>query len=157
MIVPFPSRSAILRRVTVALCAGLAVPLALSAGSALAQQQPDLATLHDALRLTSAQEVGWKSFAAASAPDPNQSAREGSAEQMLPRLTAPQRVDLSIAVMEADLDTLRTRGHALKAFYAMLTPAQQAEFDRQTTPRDQGQSSGYPAPGAPGRGPAPSY
>jgi LTXXQ motif family protein len=149
MNVALPSRSAFFRRLSLALAAAIALPLVMAAGSALAQQQADLTTLHDALRLTSTQEVAWRSFAAASAPDPSQSARESTAEQMLPRLTAPQRVDLSIAVMEADLDTLRTRGQALKAFYAMLTPAQQAEFDRQTTPREQSQSSGYPAPDAP--------
>ena len=55
---------------------------------------------------------------------------------MLPTLTAPQRVDLSIDAMEADLDSLRERGRALKAFYATLTPAQQATFDRQTLPSE---------------------
>jgi hypothetical protein len=149
MFAPLPSRIAAPRRLALSLAAAVALPMALAAGSAFAQQ-PDLATLHDTLHLTSTQEVAWKTFAAASAPDPNQSARERTAEQMLPGLTAPQRVDLSIAVMEADLDTLRIRGHALKAFYATLTPAQQGAFDRQTTPSEQAQPSTYP-----GRAPPP--
>ena len=104
-----------------------------------ADSQAELTSLHAALRITAAQEDGWRAFVAASQPDAQQQARERTAEQMLPSLTSPQRVDLSIAAMEADLDTLRTRGRALKAFYATLTPAQQATFDRQTLPRDQEQ------------------
>jgi hypothetical protein len=146
MIAPLPSRSVSRWRFAVPLAAAVALSWALAAGSALAQQQPDLASLRDALHLTSTQEVAWKTFAAASVPDPNQAARDRSAESMLPGLTAPQRVDLSIAVMEADLDTLRNRGRALKAFYATLTPTQQAEFDHQTTPSEQAQPSAYPGP-----------
>ncbi len=149
MTAPFPTRSAFSRRFALLAAAAIALSLALAAGPALAQQQPDLAALHDALHLTSTQEVAWKTFAAASAPDPNQSARDRTAEQMLPGLTAPQRVDLSIAVMEADLDTLRTRGQALKAFYATLTPVQRTAFDGQTSPREQAQPSAYPRPGSP--------
>jgi cell division protein FtsB len=55
---------------------------------------------------------------------------------MLPHLTSPQRVDLSIAAMEADMQTLRARGAALKAFYATLSSGQQQIFDSQTLPRD---------------------
>ena len=148
MTAPFPTRSAFSRRFALPAAAAIALSLALAAGPA-AQQQPDLAALHNALHLTSTQEVAWKTFAAASAPDPNQSARDRTAEQMLPGLTAPQRVDLSIAVMEADLDTLRTRGQALKAFYATLTPVQRTAFDGQTSPREQAQPSAYPRAGLP--------
>jgi hypothetical protein len=98
---------------------------------------PSLDDLHDALRLTADQDAAWRAFAAASAPDTEQQARERAAQQMMPTLHAPQRVDLSISAMEADLDTLRRRGAALKAFYATLTPAQQQTFDRQTLPRQQ--------------------
>jgi hypothetical protein len=148
MFAPPLSRPATFWRFVLPLAAAVALPLALAAGAALAQP-PDLASLHDALHLTSTQEGAWKAFAAASAPDPNKGARERSAEEMLPGLAAPQRVDLSIAVMEADLDTLRNRGRALKAFYATLTPAQQAAFDRQTTPSEQAQPSAYARPTAP--------
>lgn len=116
----------------------LAAVAALVASSAHAQgegQGPDLTRLHAALRLTPAQEGAWRAFAAASQPDPEQEARERAAEAMLPSLHAPQRVDLGIAAMEADLDTLRRRGQALKSFYATLSPGQQAVFDRQTAPQ----------------------
>jgi hypothetical protein len=115
----------------------------LAAGAALAQppgyggQPSELASLHAALHITAAQEDAWRAFVAASQPDPQAQARERAAAQMLPTLSAPQRVDLSIAAMEADLDTMRERGRALKAFYATLSAAQQATFDRETLPRDE--------------------
>ncbi len=103
--------------------------------------QSELSALHAALHITSGQEGAWRAFVAASQPDPQQQARERSAEQMLPTLTAPQRVELSIAAMEADLDTLRERGRALKTFYATLTASQQAVFDRETLPRQEAEGS----------------
>lgn len=128
------------------LAAAASMALALTAGAALAQpygyggppdQQRDLARLHAALHITAAQEGAWRAFVAANGPDPQAQARERSAQAMLPTLTAPQRVDLSIAAMQADLDTLRQRGAALKAFYATLTPDQQRIFDRETLQREQ--------------------
>lgn len=95
---------------------------------------PDLDGLHDALHLTPDQETAWRAFAAASAPSPEQQARERAAQSMMASLHSPQRVDLSIAAAEADLQTLRERGAALKTFYAVLTATQQAAFDRRTLP-----------------------
>jgi LTXXQ motif family protein len=111
-------------------------------GSYGGDAQDQLRTLHAALHITAAQEDAWRAFMAASQPDPQQQARERAAEQMLPGLTAPQRVDLSLAAMQADLASMRQRGAALKAFYATLTPSQQATFDRETLPRDEGEG-GY--------------
>jgi hypothetical protein len=105
------------------------------AGAAQAQSQPrapDLHQLHDALNLSSAQAPAWDTFLAAMQPDANQEARDRSAGEMMPTLHAPQRVDLSIAAMQADLEDLQRRGAAIKAFYSTLSPAQQAVFDRQT-------------------------
>ena len=128
----------------------LAAALAILGPAALAQpappgqvgpagqpQQADIARLHSQLRLTAAQEPAWRAFVAASQPDAQQQARDRSAQQMLPTLTSPQRVDLSISAMEADLDTLRARGAALKSFYAALTSAQRVVFDRETLPRQE--------------------
>jgi protein CpxP len=103
-------------------------------GPAAQSGGPDLAGLHDALRLTPDQEAAWRTFAAASAPSPEQEARERAAQSMMATLRSPQRVDLSISAAEADLQTLRERGAALKAFYAVLTPGQQTTFDRRTLP-----------------------
>jgi protein CpxP len=100
-------------------------------------QPSEFASLHAALHITAAQEAGWRAFVAASQPDPQAQARERAAEQMAPTLNAAQRVDLSIAAMEADLDTMRERGRALKAFYATLSASQQATFDRETLPQNE--------------------
>ena len=118
-----------------ALCALVAI-----AATSLAQAQargPDLHRLHDALNLSAAQEEAWNAFQAASQPNPQDEARDRTAAQMMPGLHAPQRVDLSIAAMKADLDEMEQRGAALKTFYGALSPAQQTTFDRETTPRDQ--------------------
>jgi len=118
---------------------GLAAVAALSLSSAaLAQAQgPDLQGLHDALKLSASQEEAWNAFQTASLPDPDQAARQRNAAELMPTLTAPRRVDLSIAAMQADLQAFERRGAALKAFYATLSPAQQAVFDNQTAPRGQ--------------------
>jgi protein CpxP len=110
------------------------------APAARAQGQPQgpsqsLQRLHDALHLTPDQEGAWRTFEADSAPDPMEQARQRNAAEMMPTLAAPRRVDLSIAVMRADLKTLERRGEALKAFYAALTPQQQTVFDQQTAPQ----------------------
>jgi len=149
MTLPLPRR--LLPLAACAALAGAALSVA-PCGPALAQPygggsyggdaQDQLRTLHAALHITAAQEDAWRAFMSASQPDPQQQARERAAQQMLPGLTAPQRVDLSIAAIQADLATMRQRGAALKAFYATLTPAQQATFDRETLPRDEGQG-GY--------------
>lgn len=116
---------------------GLAILAVLALGQAAHAQSrgPDLHRLHDALNLSAGQEEAWNTFQAATLPDPQDAARHQSAADMMPGLHAPQRVDLSIAAMQADLDALERRGAALKAFYAALSPDQQAVFDKETTPR----------------------
>jgi LTXXQ motif family protein len=94
--------------------------------------------LHGALNLTPAQEDGWKMLEQAYAIDPQEMAHHRNAAATMPTLTAPQRVDLSINLMKADLESLERRGAALKGFYATLSPQQQSIFDRQTLPPQQG-------------------
>ncbi|HEY5072372.1 MAG TPA: Spy/CpxP family protein refolding chaperone [Caulobacteraceae bacterium] len=116
------------------LCALAAAALAAFAPGARAQVH-NLADLHAALHLTAAEEAPWRAFAAANAPDPSDEPRHRAAEMLAANLPAPRRVDLAIAVMQADLTSLEARGASIKAFYAALTPAQQAIFDRETAPR----------------------
>jgi protein CpxP len=104
------------------------------AGAAQAQVR-DLADLRAALHLTAAQEDAWRAFAAANAPDPADDARHRNAAMLAPTLTSPRRVDLATAVMQTDLDEMKRRGKAIKAFYATLGPEQRAVFDRETAPR----------------------
>jgi hypothetical protein len=119
--------------------AGLAVMILASAGHAQPSnaQSSNMQSLHDALHLSATQEIAWHTFQAAMAEDPSQAARQRSAAVLMPTLTAPRRVDLSIALMEGDLQTLRRRGNALKTFYATLSPEQQGVFDKQTSPPTQ--------------------
>jgi protein CpxP len=112
----------------------IALASTLALASSAHAQGPDLQALHNTLNLTPAQETAWSAFAAASARDPEQAARDRAAQSMLATLSAPQRVDLTIAAMQADLRTLERRGEALKTFYATLSPAQQILFDRETAP-----------------------
>jgi len=98
-------------------------------------QTSQVQSLHDALHLSAAQEDAWRTFQTAIAPDSDQAARDQSAAQMMPTLSAPRRVDLSIAVLQADLATLERRGAALKVFYATLSQQQQKIFDQQTAPQ----------------------
>ncbi len=100
-------------------------------------ETPTMQRLHDALHLTPAQQPAWSAFAAAAGPDPEAAAQARAAQTMMPTLRAPQRVDLTIATMRAQLEAMQRRGAALRAFYTTLSPDQQAIFDRETLPRDQ--------------------
>lgn len=121
---------------------------------ALAQAQPQqqppsedqyLNRLHYDLRLNPGQEGAWQQFQQAYREDPRQAQEEQDAEQRMPRMNGPQRMDMAIHMAERDLDNLRRQGDALKAFYAQLSPQQQRIFDRDTLqPPDQGpQQGGY--------------
>ena len=95
-------------------------------------QSPELQQLHDALNLRPDQEASWESYARTLSADPQEEARRRDFAERMPRLTAPERVDLSIQMMQADLGAMEKRGAALKAFYAALSPQQQKVFDSET-------------------------
>jgi hypothetical protein len=95
-------------------------------------QIPEIQRLHDALNLTAQQENGWHSFQVATQTSPEDAAKRRRAAEMMPTLSAPQRVDLSISAMQADLQSFERRGAALKTFYLTLSPEQQKIFDQIT-------------------------
>ena len=104
---------------------------------ALAQPQeqgPSLETLHNALRLRPDQEQAWRTFQQASDPDPRDEARHDEAMRRMETMRSPDRMDLSVQLMQSDLNMMQRRANALRTFYATLTPQQQAAFDRQTAP-----------------------
>jgi hypothetical protein len=105
--------------------------LAMSSSVARAQT-PEIQRLHDALHLTAQQESSWHDYQTATRVIPEEAARRRRAIGLMPTLTAPQRVDLSIAAMQADLESFEKRGAALKAFYGTLSHDQQLMFDRIT-------------------------
>jgi hypothetical protein len=93
---------------------------------------PQLSRLHDALALRPDQEQAWQTFERASAMDAQEAARQQDAFENMRNLKAPQRMDLSIQMMRADLDSMQRRSEVLRSFYAALSPSQQAIFDRET-------------------------
>lgn len=76
------------------------------------------AALHDALKITPAQEPAFNAFAASMKP-----AMHGDRAQWA-GLSAPERMSKHIAMMQARLDALNT-------FYSTLTPEQKKLMDQQ--------------------------
>jgi periplasmic protein CpxP/Spy len=93
---------------------------------------PQLQRLHDGLNLRPDQDATWQDYVRSTAVNPQEMAQRRDASQRMASLTAPQRADLSVQMMRADLASLERRAAALKQFYATLTPDQQATFDRET-------------------------
>lgn len=118
-----------------------ALSMFLFAAGAQAQMpppNPQLQQLHDALHLAPDQDVAWQAYVRSTAIDPAEMTAQRDAAQRMARLSAPERVDLSIHMMKADLATMERRGEALKDFYASLTPEQKTVFDRETMRPPQG-------------------
>jgi hypothetical protein len=98
--------------------------------------------LHQALGLSPMQEEAWRVYRAqVSAPNQAQDRRRAAA-RLFPTLNAVQRMDLVEAEMKQDLLDLDRQAHALKAFYATLSPEQQRTFDMRTLPPAQPQQGG---------------
>lgn len=104
--------------------------LCVAAPGAHAQSRTTL--LHDALKLTPAQEGAWRSFLAATAPTPEQQAQAQATARLAPTLPTPRRLSLIRSQMQADLAAFDRTAQAVNGFYAQLTPEQQAAFDRET-------------------------
>lgn len=80
------------------------------------------AALHDALKITPAQEPAWNAFVASMKPAQREDHVQWSA------LTAPERMQKRIAMMQARLDALNT-------FYSTLSPEQKKVMDQQSMHR----------------------
>ena len=122
--------------------AALLVAGAMTALASPAQSQADsgyfLQRLHSDLQLSASQEAAWNAYQQSLRIDPQDYGRQRDAQAKMSSLTGPQRMDLAVSMAEQNLDGMRRRGDALKAFYATLSPEQQKIFDRDTLP-----SSGY--------------
>jgi len=95
---------------------------------------PQLNRLHQALKLSPAQESAWTAYTRAIAPSADVESRHRATDNMLPSLTTPRRIALIAATMQADEADFRKQGVAVTSFYAQLTPSQQKTFDDQTLP-----------------------
>jgi Spy/CpxP family protein refolding chaperone len=84
------------------------------------------AELHDALKLSPAQEAAWQAFSARMTSD-QPPARPDRAE--MEKLPAPERMERGLAMMQEHQKRMGERLAAVKEFYAVLTPEQQKVFD----------------------------
>ena len=91
----------------------------------MAQRQ---AKLHDALRLTSAQEGAWRDYQAAIKPEPR-GERKRMDRDAYKAMSAPQRMEMRIAMQKERTARMESRLNATKAFYAQLTAEQRKTFD----------------------------
>jgi protein CpxP len=88
--------------------------------------------LHDALKLTPAQESAWGSYLAASKPAMRgERGERGERGQRAAwaSMPAPERMQKRIDMAKQHVAMMESRLGALTTFYAVLTPAQQKTFD----------------------------
>jgi hypothetical protein len=126
---------------------GVCAALVLTASAAAAAEQAvnaDLIRLHDALRLTAAQDGAWRDYTVAIASKPDQEGRRRAADEMMAQLPTPRRIALIESEMARDEADFRREGAAVIAFYQQLTPEQQRIFDAETLPRAQGEQEPQP-------------
>ena len=99
------------------------------------------AALHDALKLTPQQESAWTTY--------NTKMRTGQPMQrpdheQMEKMAAPERMEKMLAMMRDGERRMADRLEATKPFYAVLTPAQRAIFDKQTNgKRHRGEHGGW--------------
>jgi len=85
--------------------------------------------LHDALRLTPAQETAWNNYQAAM---PKHEAGRHPDRAAWKTMSAPQRLEQQIAMSRQHTEQMEARLAALQPLYASLTPEQKKVFDAQS-------------------------
>ncbi|MBC7453536.1 MAG: Spy/CpxP family protein refolding chaperone [Massilia sp.] len=88
------------------------------------------AKLHDALKLSAAQEPAWTAFQAAIKPDAAAMAMQGD-RAVWASMSAPARMEKMIDMAKQHTARMESHLAALNTFYAVLTPAQKQVFDAQ--------------------------
>lgn len=87
--------------------------------------------LHDALKITPAQEGAWQAYMSAlKANMPQRGQFDRAAMKDLP---APQRMEKHIEMAKAHIARMESNLAATKTFYATLTPEQQKIFDEKAS------------------------
>ncbi len=101
-----------------------------------ARHDARMAELKDKLKLAPAQEAAWQVFTQSAGPG---SMRQGADRQAMrasfASMSAPERMDAMLQKADARRAHLAARADAVKAFYAQLTPEQQAVFDAESMPK----------------------
>ena len=86
------------------------------------------AKLHDALKLTSAQEAAWTAYQNAIKPTPRAMGDRAAWAQ----LSAPARMEKMIAMAKQHIATMESHLSALNTFYSVLSADQKKIFDDST-------------------------
>jgi uncharacterized glyoxalase superfamily metalloenzyme YdcJ len=94
-----------------------------------AQRAQHLQQLHDALKLSAAQEQGWNAFAASMKPAAHEQHADRAA---LANLPAPERMQKMIDFSKQRTAEMETHLAALNTFYSTLSADQKKVFDEQT-------------------------
>ena len=89
------------------------------------------AKLHDALKLSAAQEPAWTTYQAALKPDGAAMAMHGE-HAAWASMTAPARMEKMIGMAKQHVARMESHLAALNTFYAVLTPAQKQVLDAHT-------------------------
>ena len=108
--------------------------------------------LHDALKLTPAQEPGWNKLMESEQPRP---ALSGGQPEDWAKLNAPERAEKMLELAKARQVQMAEHVAALKTFYATLTPEQQKAFEEYHAAPRNGMRGKMP-PKAPGAAIAPA-
>ena len=90
------------------------------------------ARLHDELKITPAQENAFRTYIAATQPQPRPARGERANWK---ELTAPARMEQMIAMQKQRTAEMEASMPALNAFYAVLTPEQKKVFDEKAKHR----------------------
>lgn len=86
------------------------------------------AKVHDALKLTKAQEPAWAAYQAAIKPQPRNAERGERGDWKA--MPAPQRIEKQIEMSKQRIAHMEARLAATKTLYAALSPEQQKLFDQ---------------------------
>lgn len=105
----------------------------------VAQRQ---ARLHEALKLTSAQEGAWRDYVAALQPAHDADAHARMDRAALRSMPAPQRMEARLALAKKRIAHMQARLAATKTFYAQLSADQQKAFDAAMKMRPHGKRHG---------------
>lgn len=97
-----------------------------------------MSALKEKLKLSVQQEAAWGEFAnmrqARMHPIPTDAERQARKAEFA-KLTTPQRLDKMLAKSDMRRAKMLERAQATKAFYAQLSPDQQAVFDAEAKPK----------------------
>ena len=102
-----------------------------------ARFEKHMTKLHDALKLTSAQEAGWTEFSnkmkpvKMDKPEMGKPGMDKSVHQDWKDLSTPDRLDKILDNMKSHEKQLTEHATAVRTFYGTLTPDQQKIFDHQ--------------------------